>query len=412
MNWGGTWGCNGRAALRSADLRSAVTPTFGRQAAKRWREVTCPTTAGRRAAVQQTRGLRYLGLVGKGLPVAFALMILAAGCQSDGRPGGDQPNTWVKSWRKANPVWRGVHLDVQSGEQAQALEAALPKLAAAGVNVVVAEVDYGFEFQSHPEVRAKRFLTRDQARALTEAAHAQGIRLIPQLNCLGHQSWSKNTLPLLAQHPEFDETPGQFPQNQGIYCRSWCPQNPEVNPFVFALIDEIADAFQADAFHVGMDEVFLVASSYCPRCRGGDPAKLFAKAVNDLHRHIVEERKLEMFMWGDRLLDSASLHYSEWESSKNGTAAAVDLVPKDIVLCDWHYEKQAVYPSVPFLMGKGFRVWPSGWQPLEAAQAFSAYAAQEKGPRMVGYLCTTWGKVKIANAADWPPLKDVLKDWK
>lgn len=41
-----------------------------------------------------------------------------------------------------------------------------------------------------------------------------------------------------------------------------------------------------------------------------------------------------MFMSGDRLLDSASLHYSEWEASKNGTSAAVDLVPKDIVLCE------------------------------------------------------------------------------
>jgi hypothetical protein len=219
-------------------------------------------------------------------------------------------------------------------------------------------------------------------------------------------------LPLLAKHPEFDETPGQFPQNTNIYCRSWCPQNPEVNRVVFALIDELIDGFQADAFHVGMDEVFLIASSYCPRCHGGDPARLFAKAVNDLHGHIVGQRHREMLMWGDRLLDSAQLGYSEWEASKNGTAGAVDLVPKDIIVCDWHYEKSAAYPSVPFLLGKGFRVWPSGWQPLEAAQAFSGFAMKQKAPRMLGYLCTTWGKVKIQDAADWPPLQVVLKDWR
>jgi uncharacterized lipoprotein YddW (UPF0748 family) len=37
----------------------------------------------------------------------------------------------------------------------------------------------------------------------------------------------------------------------------WCPLHPEVNKVVFALIDEIIDAFEADAVHIGMDEIFL-----------------------------------------------------------------------------------------------------------------------------------------------------------
>ena len=345
--------------------------------------------------------------------ILSALWLLVLGCHTENDQSKSTAEAaWVKNWRRANPTWRGAHLMVQNDAQARTLLAELPKLAQAGVNVVIAEVDYSYEFQSHPEVRGNRLITRAQARELAAAAHQEGIRLIPQLNCLGHQSWSKTTLPLLAKHPEFDETPGQFPQNTNIYCRSWCPQNPEVNRVVFALIDELLDGFQADAFHVGMDEVFLVASPYCPRCHGGDPARLFAKAVNDLHGHIVGQRHREMLMWGDRLLDSAQLGYSQWESSKNGTAGAVDLVPKDIIICDWHYEKSAAYPSVPFLLGKGFRVWPSGWQPLEAAQAFSGFAKQQRSPRMLGYLCTTWGKVKIQDAADWPPLQLVLKDWK
>lgn len=321
---------------------------------------------------------------------------------------------WIKSWRAANPVWRGVHLGAHNDEQVKQLADLLPKLAGVGVNVVVLEVDYSFEFKSHPEVRSNPFLTRDGVRDLVSAAHSRGIRLIPQINCLGHQSWSKNTLPLLAKHPEFDETPGQFPENKNIYCRSWCPQNPNVNKFVFSLIDELSDAFQADAFHVGMDEVFLIGSEYCPRCRGGDPAKLFAKAVNDLHRHIVGARKLEMLMWGDRLLDAKATGNSEWEASKNGTQDAIDHIPHDIIVCDWHYGKRDTYPSLEILAQKGFRVWPSGWQPLDAAQAFSAFARKERQqqPLIVGYLCTTWGKVRIPEAADWPPIAQVLPDWK
>ena len=117
-------------------------------------------------------------------------------------------------------------------------------------------------------------------------------------------------------------------------------------------------------------------------------------------------------MWGDRLLDAKALGYSRWEAATNGTAGAIDLIPKDIIVCDWHYGESTNYPSVPLLLAKGFRVWPSGWQPLEAAKAFSAYSRRQKNPRLLGYLCTTWGKVKIADAAEWPPLADVLRDWK
>jgi hypothetical protein len=343
----------------------------------------------------------------------LGVLLLVSGCrtgdsQSQGRP----QERWVKAWAAANPTWRGVHLGVQSDEQAQSLIATLPTLAAEGVNVIIIEVDYSFEFQSHPEVRSQKFISRGEAKALTAAAHGQGIRLIPQLNCLGHQSWSKVTLPLLTKHPEFDETPGQFPQNKDIYCRSWCPQNPEVNRVVFDLIDDLIEGFDADAVHVGMDEVFLIGSPFCTRCKGEDPAKLFAKAVNDLHEHIVRQRKMEMLLWGDRLLDAAPMGYSEWEASKNGTSGAVNLIPKDIIVCDWHYEKRNEYPSVPFFLAKGFRVWPSGWQPLEATRAFSSFGERQKNPRMLGYLCTTWGKVKIPSAADWPPIKEVLKDWR
>jgi Glycosyl hydrolase family 20, catalytic domain len=351
-------------------------------------------------------------------PIAVVVFLLTfvCGCRTGENSQHAKPQTaaWIQSWRAQNPIWRGVHLSVQSDRQADDLAAQLSRLKADGVNVIIAEVDYSFDFHSHPELRDSRFITRDAAQRLAHAARENGIRLIPQINCLGHQSWKTNTLPLLAKYPQFDETPGKFADNKDIYCRSWCPLNPDVNKVMFALVDELIEAFDADAFHVGMDEVFIVGSEDCPRCRGKDPSKLFAKAVNDFHRHIVGERRIEMLMWGDRLLDAKALGYSHWEAATNRTDRAIDLIPKDIIVCDWHYEKQADYPSVPLLLKKGFRVWPSGWQPLENSEAFSAFARREheENPRLIGYLCTVWGKAKINNAADWPPLVEVLKDWK
>jgi hypothetical protein len=157
------------------------------------------------------------------------------------------------------------------------------------------------------------------------------------------------------------------------------------------LIDELIDAFGGDSFHVGMDEVFLVAHPSCPRCNGKDPAELFAKAVNDLHGHIVSERKLTMLMWADRLLDDKKLGYGKWEASANGTAPAIDRIPKDIIMCDWHYETRPQgYPSVAYLQEKGFRILPSTWRNKDAALAMLREARSTATPRMLGHLCTTW----------------------
>ena len=129
---------------------------------------------------------------------------------------------------------------------------------------------------------------------LINACKNNEIRIIHQFQSLGHQSWSKKTHPLFKNFPEFDETPMLPLDNPGIYCRSWCPLNPDVYDVVFTLIDELIEVFEPDAFHVGMDEVRLLAHDQCDRCRGYDPAVLYAKAVRDMHAHINGRHGLKM----------------------------------------------------------------------------------------------------------------------
>ncbi len=307
--------------------------------------------------------------------------------------------------------WLGVHIMLGNNRAAESLIQQAPKLSALGVNVLVIEVNYNFAFKSHPELASSNGLTRDTARRLAKALRDHGIRPIPQFNCLGHQSWAARTAPLLTKYPQFDETPGQFPENKGIYCRSWCPQHPEVNPIVFSLMDELIDAVEADAFHVGMDEVFLIGSEHCQRCKGKDTAELFALALNDYHKHLVGQRKVEMLMWADRLLDAKATGYGKWEAADNGTHKAIDLIPKDIIMCDWHYTKREAYPSIPLFIQKGFRVWPGGWDKVDATEALMASAQQHAGPRMLGHMCTTWGKAPIDKLTEFPPLLAVSKKY-
>ncbi len=300
--------------------------------------------------------------------------------------------------------WRGIHVPLNNNAEAEALVGQLPALAGLGVNVLVAEINYHYAYASHPELREENPISQECARKLARACREHGIRPIPQLQCLGHQSWKEQTFALLRQYPEFDETPGQYPDNAGIYCRSWCPRQPALLPILFDLFDELIAVFEADALHVGMDEVFLIASEYCPRCQGANPADLFAKAVNDYYAHLVGRRGVEMLMWGDRLLDDRVMGYGEWEASTNHTYPAVERIPKDIIICDWHYELCETYPSIPFFLEKGFRVWPAGWKEPRAIEAFIAYAERHRTDNMLGYLATTWDVVKPGDVAQWPPL--------
>jgi glycosyl hydrolase family 20 len=313
---------------------------------------------------------------------------------------------------KQKPVkaWRAVHLlDYNTDADLETLAKNLETLAAKGINTVVLEVDYNFAFKSHPNLRrGNAQITRDGARKFAAACKKLGIRLIPEFQSLGHQSWKRETFPLLTVYPSFDVTPSAFADNEGIYCREWDPLNPEVNRIVFQLMDEIVDAFRADAIHVGMDEVFLLGSEQSPSTKGKDPAVLFAKAVTDLHRHLVKERKLEMLMWGDRLLDGKKFDLGEWEGSMNGTAAAVDLIPKDIIVCPWHYDLKDSYPSIPMLLDKGFRVLPAGWKNLDATNALIGYSRQQNQQKMLGHMFTTWGVKKDA-LLDFSPLIEGLK---
>lgn len=319
---------------------------------------------------------------------------------------------WIDSWRATNHVWRGVHLWADDDEDAKALIVALPKLAAAGANSVVLEINYSYAFESHPELRKRKVIAKERAREITAAARACGIRLIPEFNCMGHQSFSRRREPLLATFPEFNETPSKFATNKEVYCLSWCPRAPGLQKIVTDLIDDIADGFRADAIHVGMDEVYLIGAEDCPLCKGVDPAKLFAQQVNDLHEHIVKKRKFEMLIWSDRVVGVKHQGTSQYDTKQNDLSGCVDLIPKDIIQCDWQYVKRTNYTSLTFLLGKGFRVWPSGFQPLETSRAFSDFARSQNNERVLGYLCTTWNVPEISTSAEWPPIKDILPAWK
>jgi hypothetical protein len=278
------------------------------------------------------------------------------------------------------------------------------ELAPRKVNTLILRVDWNYQYTSHPELRDSNALSKADIKKIVNACKKNNIHLIPQINLLGHQSWASTTYALLRVYPQFDETPHVkmpekyvWPNPDGLYCKSYCPLHPDVHKIVFELIDEICEVFESDAFHAGMDEVFYLGDNKCPRCGGRDKAELFAGEVWTIRNHLAEKGR-RLWIWGDRLLDGKTTGYGIWEASYNYTYRAIDMVPKDIMICDWHYEradKSAVY----FAM-KGLQVATSPWRTpavtvkqVDDMVNFRKDATPEMKDRFQGMVQTVWSGV-------------------
>jgi len=300
------------------------------------------------------------------------------------------------------PPVRGICMDAPAPEDLdQFISFMENELAPEGINTLVVMIHYNYEYESYPNLRNPEALSEKEVKQIVRTAEKSGIRLIPQINLLGHQSWAGNLNKLLEEYPEFDENPSvempekyEWPNEDGLYCKSYCPLHPGVHKVVFAVVDEIMEVFEADAFHAGMDEVFYIGEDECPRCNGKDRSELFAGEVNRIRDHLAASGK-ELWIWGDRLLDGGTTGLGMWEASENDTHRAIDMIDKDVVICDWHYERAE--PTAAYFALKGFRVITCPYNKPEVTKAqlemlddFRAHSNNILKPRYYGFMQTVW----------------------
>jgi N-acetyl-beta-hexosaminidase len=269
------------------------------------------------------------------------------------------------------------------------------------VNTLILRIDYNYQFKSHPELADSGALSENDIKKIVAVCKKDTINLIPQINLLGHQSWANKTNTLLTVYPQFDETPNvkmpahyEWPNADNLYCKSYCPLHPGVHKVVFDVVDEICDVFQSKDFHAGMDEVFYLGEMQCPRCSGKDKAELFAGEVHMIEEHLAKSNR-SLWIWGDRLIDGKTTGLGEWEASYNNTYRAIDMIPKDVIICDWHYERADKTP-VYFAM-KGLHVITCPWRKADIALVqtddminFRKTASKEMQPHFYGMMQTVW----------------------
>ena len=297
---------------------------------------------------------------------------------------------------------RGFCISAPSpGEMDRFVKFIKEELAPRDVNTLVLMVDYAYRYKSHPELADPSGLSEQDVKRLVQVCRENHIRLIPQINLLGHQSWAEHTGKLLSVYPQFDETPRikmpekyKWPNADSLYCKSYCPLHPDIHKVIFDVVDELCDVFEADAFHAGMDEVFIIGDDSCHRCAGHDKAELYAGEVNAIRNHLAEKNR-QLWIWGDRLIDGHATGAGMWEGSYNNTWKAVDLISKDVVICDWHYEK--AFKTPVYFADKGFHVITCPWRKPDVAvkearmmKRFRRNAAEADRDKYYGMMQTVW----------------------
>lgn len=309
------------------------------------------------------------------------------------------------------------------------------ELAPGQFNLLILRVDWNYDYKCHPELKDPNPLTYSDVKKIVATCRKHNIRLAPQINLLGHQSWAETTYALLREYPEFDETPHVdtknytgWPNPDGLYCKSYCPLHPGVHKVVFALVDELMDVFEADLFHAGMDEVFYIGDDKCPRCSGHDKAELYAGEVTKIQNHLALNGK-RLMIWGDRLIDGKTTGIGAWEASMNNTYRAIDMIPKEVFICDWHYERPD-QTAVYFAM-KGFDVATCPWRKPEIAITqlndmvrFREHSVPQMTQHFQGIIATVWSDAKrfltyyydpktyTGNESDAITIKKLIEEYK
>jgi hypothetical protein len=125
---------------------------------------------------------------------------------------------------------------------------------------------------------------------------------------------------------------------------------------------------------------------------------LFAGEVTKIRNHLKEKNR-ELWIWGDRLIDGKTTGIGLWEGSYNNTHRAIDMIPKDVVICDWHYERPD--PTAALFASKGLPVVTCPWRNPENAveqeklmRMFVAGATKETKPKYLGMVQTVWGSAE------------------
>lgn len=289
---------------------------------------------------------------------------------------------------------RAIHLPTNIDSQKMI---ALIKIARYGhYNTLILSIHRGIRISSMQKIVKDNAWSKEEFLEVVRIARENGLDVIPELRLLTHQ----NVYRFRDVYPEL------------MFNRvTYDPRKEEVYSVFLPVIDEIINLIKPEAIHIGHDEV----AGYNQRSidkwlRPGErmlPPELFLMDIERLYEHL-KSRGVNTWIWGDMLLapeEFPTMKVGNLHGS-NGYAALRTKIPRDIIVCDWHYyDKQTDFPSALAFAKQGNRVLGATWKRKETIINFSRYV-KNLPTNGEGMIATVWG---LALKEEMGPLLEVME---
>lgn len=282
--------------------------------------------------------------------------------------------------------FRGLHMF--TGHNARDLQIKMVRdiLGALKVNQLVYQCDY-LEWDAAPEIHNKRFgMKKDDARAVIAEAHRQHMDVIPLVNTFGHSEWLvKNSA-----HSDLADDPN--------HPYAYDPSNPEVYRICEKIYNEAIELCRPAFFNIGHDEITMRGFPAREQNRRKGVTQLIIDDILHYHKFLAD-RGIRTMIWGDMFIAADESDSSAQAGSVEEATRRRAMLPKDILICDWHYDSvpPEKFTSLKVFNQAGFDVVACPWyQPgnilniaTAAARQAEATTASENG-KTLGVLQTTW----------------------
>lgn len=232
---------------------------------------------------------------------------------------------------------RGFYHDITRGRvpTLETLKSIAEQLSYFKINELQLYVEDAFDFAEFDGIITKEeCLTAEEITELDAFCHDRFIELVPSLSTFGHlyRLLQSDKYKHLCEFENWE--PCQIYWIEKMAHHTIDVSNPESIELVKSMIDQYVHLFRSNKFNICCDETFDLCKG---RNAGKDEGEEYFKFVAKIIEHVKSYGKTVQ-MWGDIILRHPE---------------KISLLPKDTILLNWNYEKEANEKNVKTFAASG-----------------------------------------------------------